>query len=291
MIPTPPAPLPVHADPTFPIDDAVGAWVPHGRFVRAATSNGPLSGLRFAAKDLFDVAGRPTGAGNPTWLATHDPARDDAPLVAALSAAGATLCGKVITDELALSLHGANVHYGTPINARAPERVCGGSSSGSASAVAARLVDVALGTDTGGSTRVPASYCGLWGLRTTHGRLSVDGLVPLCPSFDTPTWVADDVSVFSRVADVLLGRTDADPGAAGWTPRRVLRLDDAGALADPAFVGPLAKAGSVLAALLGARAESVLTTGDDASLDDWRRAYVTVSSHEAWSVHGAWIER
>lgn len=286
--PTPSDPRAASGDPAFPIVDDVGAWVPHGRFVRDATAAGPLSGLRFAAKDLFDVAGRPTGAGQPTWLATHAPAQADAPLVAALSAAGATLCGKVLTDELAFSLHGANVHYGTPVNARAPGRVCGGSSSGSASAVAARRVDVALGTDTGGSTRVPASYCGLWGLRPTHGRLSVDGLVPLCPTFDTPTWLADDASVFGRVADVLLGTTD--PAAAGWMPRRVLRPDDAWALADPAFQGPLARAQATLAALLGAAPVVVRTAPEDASLDAWRRAYVTVSSHEAWSVHGAWID-
>lgn len=272
----------------FPIDDTVGAWVPHGRFVRAAAAAGPLSGLRFAAKDLFDVARHPTGAGNPTWLATHEVPGRDAPLVAALSAAGATLFGKVLTDELAFSLHGSNAHYGTPINARAPDRVCGGSSSGSASAVAAGLVEAALGTDTGGSTRVPASYCGLWGLRTTHGHLSVEGLVPLCPSFDTPTWLADDATVFGRVADVLLGGLDRAPG---WSPRRVLRLDDARALAAPAFAAPLARAEAALAALLGTRAIATRSTPDDASLDDWRRAYVTVSNHEAWSVHGAWIER
>jgi amidase len=291
--PTPTSPVPPERrdDRAFPVEDTVGAWVPHGRFVRAGSARGPLDGLRVAVKDLFDVAGHPTGAGNPTWLETHAPARADAPLVAALSAAGATLLGKVLTDELAFSLHGANAHYGTPINTRAPERVCGGSSSGSASAVAARLVDVALGTDTGGSTRVPASYCGLWGLRPTHGRLSVDGLVPLCPSFDTPTWLADDASVFGRVADVLLGGGDRDPHASGWTPRRVLRLDDAWSLAEPAFAGPLARAQSVLATLLGAPAAAVRTTADDATLDDWRRAYVTVSSHEAWSVHGRWIER
>jgi amidase len=293
MTPTPPPPASpdVRDASTFPIDDTVGAWTPHGRFAGAAATPGSLSGLRFTAKGLFDVAGHPTGAGNPAWLATHEPAREDAPLVAAPSAAGATLCGKVLTDELACSLHGANAHYGTPVNARAPERVCGGSSSGSASAVAAGLVDVALGTDTGGSTRVPASDCGLWGLRPTHGRLSVDGLVPLCPSFDTPTWLADDPSVFGRVADVLLGETDRDPHAAGWTPRRVLRLDDGRALAEPAFAGPLTRAQSVLAALRGAPAATVRTTADGASLDDWRRADATVSSHEGWSVHGGWIER
>jgi len=287
-LPTGPAP----AEAAFPIDDTVGAWVPHGRFVRAGAPGGPLAGLRFAAKDLFDVAGRVTGAGNPTWLDTHAAASADSPLVAALSAAGATLAGKVLTDELAFSLHGANAHYGTPLNVRAPDRVPGGSSSGSASAVAAGLVDVALATDTGGSTRVPASYCGLWGLRTTHGRLSSDGLVPLCPSFDTPTWMADDAAVFARVADVLLG-ADAPNGASAWQPRRVLRLDDAWALADDAFQAPLARTLATLAAQLGAPIEATRAAGDgaDDTLDAWRRAFVTASSHEAWSVHGDWIER
>ncbi len=171
-------------------EDDIGAWVPQGRFIVEGRPGGPLAGLRFAAKDIFDVAGRATSAGNPTWLATHPvPARHSA-VVAQLLDAGATLAGKVLTDELAYSLHGDNHHYGAPRNARAPSRVTGGSSSGSAAAVAARQVDFALGTDTGGSTRVPASYCGIWGLRTTHGLLSCAGLVPLHPSFDTVTWLA-----------------------------------------------------------------------------------------------------
>ena len=144
------------ADMSFPIVDTVGAWVPHGRFVIEPGASGPLSGLTFAAKDVFDVAGHPTGAGNPTWLATHTVPTAHSPVVAQLLAAGATLMGKVLTDELAYSLHGDNAHYGTPINSAAPDCVPGGSSSGSCAAVAAHLVDFALGTDTGGSTRVPA---------------------------------------------------------------------------------------------------------------------------------------
>ncbi|MEY8879705.1 MAG: amidase family protein, partial [Leptothrix sp. (in: b-proteobacteria)] len=191
-------------DADFPIDDTVGAWVPHGRFVLPGAPSGPLAGLRFAAKDLFDVAGQTTGAGNPTWLATHAPATRHAALVSQLLDAGASLAGKVLTDELAYSLHGDNAHHGAPINAASPERVTGGSSSGSAAAVAARLVDFALATDTGGSTRVPASYCGLWGLRTTHDLLPRDGLVALSRGFDTPNWLAHDAEVFERVGAVLL---------------------------------------------------------------------------------------
>jgi amidase len=204
----------------FPIDDSVCAWVPHGRFVVPGRPEGPLRDLRFAAKDLFDVAGHPTGAGNPDWLVSHEIALRSSPIVDSLLGAGATLMGKVLTDELAYSLHGDNAHYGAPLNARAPDRVTGGSSSGSAAAVAAGLVDFALGTDTGGSTRVPASYCGLWGLRTTHGLLPTEGLVPLHPSYDTVTWLARDRQVFGRVGKVLLP-------ASPFKPRRIIRVDDA----------------------------------------------------------------
>jgi amidase len=121
--------------------DSVGAFTPNGRFVINGAKDGRLSGLTFAAKDLFDVAGQPTGAGNPTWLATHDVPEASSPLIDTLLGAGATLVGKVLTDELAFSLLGDNIHYGAPINANAPERATGGSSSGSVAAVAAKLVD------------------------------------------------------------------------------------------------------------------------------------------------------
>ena len=205
---------------TFPINDTVGAWVPHGRFQIDPTAAGPLSGLTFATKDLFDVAGHPTGAGNPTWLATHPLPTAHAAVIDALLGAGATLMGKVLTDELAYSLHGENAHYGTPVNTRYPDRVPGGSSSGSAAAVGAQLVDFALGTDTGGSTRVPASYGGLWGLRTTHGLVSKQGLVPLSPGFDTATWLAHAFDTFERVGRVLLP-------ASTWAPTLVMVPTDA----------------------------------------------------------------
>ena len=121
---------------------------------------GPLDGLTFAAKDLFDVQGLVTGCGNPDWAATHTAAERSAAAVEALLNAGATLVGKTITDEISLGLLGINRFYGTPLNSRAPERVPGGSSSGSASAVVGGACDVALGTDSGGSVRVPASFCG-----------------------------------------------------------------------------------------------------------------------------------
>ena len=158
-------------DPAL-FSDPVGAFVPHGKVERLPTRPGPLSGLRVAVKDLYDWAGVATGAGNPGWLATHPVPLRDAEVLKQLLDAGATLRGKTVTDELAYSIHGDNLHYGTPVNPSAPGRVPGGSSSGSAAAVAAGLVEVGLGTDTGGSVRVPAAYCGLFGLRTTHGAVS-----------------------------------------------------------------------------------------------------------------------
>lgn len=271
----------MNSTPSFPLHDTVGAWVPHGRFIVTGQPGGALEGLRFAAKDLFDVAGHPTGAGNPTWLATHPVPTQHSKVVELLLAAGATLMGKVLTDELAYSLHGDNIHYGTPVNARYPERVTGGSSSGSAAAVTAGLVDFALGTDTGGSTRVPASYCGIWGLRTTHGLVPRQGLVPLHPSFDTATWLAADGDVFERVGRVLLPESD-------YTPRRLLLPQDAWEMADDIFLPPLQRARATLTQWLHCSPED-LRVADPDGLVQWRKSYVTAGAHEGWRSHGAWI--
>src|SRR4051794_4032314 len=155
------------------------------RFELDPSQSGVLDGLRFAVKDIIDVRGHVTGGGNPTWRSTHPPAAAHAVCVDQILNAGALCVGKTISDELAFSLMGENEHYGTPLNPRAPDRVPGGSSSGSASAVAQGLVDFALGTDTGGSVRVPAANVGVWGLRPTHGRISLAGVIPFSPSFDT----------------------------------------------------------------------------------------------------------
>ncbi|MFL9923171.1 amidase [Herbaspirillum lusitanum] len=272
-----------HPDKTSGVfDDTVGAFVPHGRFVIEGDQDGPLRGLSFAAKDLFDVAGHATGAGNPTWLATHPIPTQHNPVVAQLLQAGATLIGKTLTDELAYSIHGDNAHYGTPLNSAAPDRVPGGSSSGSVAAVAAGLCDFALGTDTGGSTRVPASYCGVWGLRTTHGLLPDSGMVPLNPSFDTTTWLARDAAVFSRVGAALLPQT----GAASFA--RVLLPADALAQADLDFAPAVQQVFDVLALSMDAIHCNIAAV--DGELEIWRQTYIGASAHEAWQVHGAWID-
>jgi amidase len=158
--------------------------------------------------------------------------------------AGATIAGKTHTEEMAFSLTGENAHYGTPLNPAAPHRVPGGSSSGSAAAVAGRLVDFAIGSDTGGSVRAPASFCGVYGIRPTHGRISLNGVCPLAPIFDTVGWFARDPALLARVGDVLLGGTPSSPG-------RVWLASDAFDLALPGAADALAPAVSRVTALLG----------------------------------------
>src|ERR1700750_168382 len=159
-------------------DHDINAFVPGPRVHIEGRADGALSGLTFAAKDLFDVAGHPTGGGNPDWARANPVPTRHSWAVQRLLDAGATWIGKTITDEVSLGIVGENAFYGTPVNPRAPGRVPGGSSSGSAAAVAAGICDTALGTDTGGSVRVPASFCGLYGIRPTHGRLPVAGMLP-----------------------------------------------------------------------------------------------------------------
>jgi len=182
-----------------------GAFVAGPRVVLDGAPDGALAGLSFASKDLIDVAGTVTGGGNPDWRRTHQAAARHAPLIETLLGAGARLIGKTVTDELAFSLEGANAHDGTPTNPRCPDRLPGGSSSGSAVAVAAGLADFALGTDTGGSVRVPASFCGVFGFRPSHGAVPLDGVLPFAPSYDTIGWFAREGSMLARVGRALLG--------------------------------------------------------------------------------------
>src|SRR5919197_1699416 len=190
--------------------------------------SGPLDGLRVAVKDTIDVAGFKTGCGNPTWRDSHPTAVAHAVCVEQLLRAGARCVGKTTCDELAFSLLGENHFYGTPLNPHAPDRVPGGSSSGSASAVACGLVDFALGTDTGGSTRVPASNCGVWGFRPSHDFISVAGVNPLAPSFDTVGVLAQSAEVLAKVGLVLL----ADGPMSSSKPATIYFIQEAFALAD-----------------------------------------------------------
>ena len=181
-----------------------GAFFPADDTVIEPAAAGALSGLEFALKDLFDVAGRCKACGNPDWQRSHEAACAHAAVLEKLLNAGARLNGMTITDELAFSLKGCNIHYGTPRNPAAPGRVPGGSSCGSAVAVAAGLADFAIGTDTGGSVRIPASHCGIFGIRPTHGAVDDGGCMPLAQSFDVVGWFARDADLLMRIGDVLL---------------------------------------------------------------------------------------
>ena len=189
----------------FPPNDPVNALVPHTLTEPLTGSGkGPLAGRSFMVKDLFAIAGHKVSVGNPDWYAAASPATETAPAIRRLLDAGATLTGITICDEFFYSVLGSNVHYGTPVNTKALRHVTGGSSCGSAASVAAGMCDFALGSDTGGSVRVPAAFCGLYGLRPTHGRIDIEGVTPMAPSYDTVGFLASDAKLFREVGRVLL---------------------------------------------------------------------------------------
>jgi amidase len=276
------------------VRDPVGAFCAHDDVTIAGAARGPLAGLAFAVKDAIAVRGATACFGNPTWLATHEPAARSAPVVSALCDAGATLAGLTLTDELALSLTGENAHYGTPINVRCPDRVPGGSSSGSAAAVAAGLVDFALGTDTGGSVRVPASHCGLYGFRPSHGAVSTEGVWPLAPRFDTVGWLARDARTLARVGDALLPPAPArarPPVPPAASPPRLLLAEEVAAIVDASAFRALERVAAALAGRLG-RPLAPVTVGDAAApIESWLATYLALQNVEAADAHRAWIER
>jgi amidase len=250
-------------------------FVEHGPSSLRLKEDGPLADLSFAAKDLMDVSGFKSGWGNPDRLRDADPAVATAPAVLAPLMAGARLVGKTHTDEVACGMFGMNPHFGTPINPNAPTRVPGGSSSGSASAVAAGLCDFALGTDTGGSVRVPASFCGLYGLRTTFGRLSVAGIMAMAPSFDTVGWLARDAKTLKRVGEIYFGPIGE------FGPTRLM-------LARDAFEIPVKSVGEALllaARSLGPMSEVPLFAG---GVEHWLETFRPLQLYDLWSTLGAW---
>jgi amidase len=263
-------------------NDPVNAFLPYEAVEVPAAATGPLKGLTFAVKDLYDVAGYPTGCGSPI-KATESPIHtESASIVTAMLKAGARFLGKTQTDELAFSMNGQNKHFPEPINVRAEGRITGGSSSGSAAAVAAGLADFAIGSDTGGSVRAPASYCGLWGIRPTHGRVPLDRTMPLAPSFDTPGYFADKPAIFAKVAPVFLGEDQQE-----FQIRRLLRADDAFAkLVSDREREALQWVEAMVEAALGP-AEQVTVAPE--GLQDWYWTFRHLQAVEAWKAHGAWI--
>jgi len=253
--------------PTKAVDASV--WRTVGTPLVAGAPEGLLRGQTVAVKDLFDVAGHPVGAGVPAWLAEAAPAGRTAPAVQALLDAGADIAGIARTDEFAYSIAGRNPHYGTPPNPAVLGGVPGGSSSGPASAVALGQASIGLGTDTAGSIRVPASYQGLWGLRTTHGAVPVDGVLPLAASFDTVGWLTRDVATLRAAAAATLpggvgtGSLVAAPELLAFVESDVHDAFDAWADLDPIAIG---------------------------GVDELFATFRTVQQSEAWAQHGAWIK-
>jgi len=240
------------------------------------TRDGPLRGLRLAVKDIVDVAGLPTGAGHPDWLATHPVPQRSAPVVDRITDAGAVIVGKTYTDEFAYSMFGSNAHYGTPVNPAAPGHLPGGSSSGSAVAVAAGLADIGLGTDTAGSVRIPASWCGLYGLRPTHDRASREGIVALAPSFDVPGLLCAGLATLRLAATAMLdGVGVADPAPGLRVP------PDVWSLAETAVATALRPAVDRLGLPLDERPLDLP--------DGYVDAFAVVQGREFWRAHGDWV--
>lgn len=251
--------------------------VPH-----AAT--GPLAGLTLGVKDIFDVAGHPTGGGNPEFPGASRIAAATAPSVQKLLDAGAAYLGKTQTEELTFSLMGQNVHFPHPVNPRARDRVTGGSSSGSAAAVAGGLCDIATASDTGGSVRGPASFCGLIGLRATHGRLSLEKAMPLAPSLDVFGWYAKDAATYEKVAEIMLGEAPA-----ALPKVRPLRLSAFDALVlGPDEAAEYARMVAIVESVLGAATQAPALSFP---VDELYWMFRRIQAYEAWAVHGDFVSK
>lgn len=244
-----------------------------------AASPGPLDGETVAVKDLFAIAGHRIGGGVPAYLAAAGPSHVTAPAVGSLLEAGAAVTGIARTDEFAYSIAGANPHYGTPPNALVPGALPGGSSSGPASAVALGQASIGLATDTAGSIRVPASYQGLWGLRTTHGAVPLEGVLPLAPSFDTVGWLTRSASLLERIAVAQLGRGAGAPRERVIAPALAEMLDDRTAAAFESGIERLVADGRL-------DQPSRVDLPDPAAVQE---AFRVVQAAEAWREHGAFL--
>jgi amidase len=262
--------------------DPLNAFLDLPKIPVARAQTGPLAGLTLGVKDIFDVAGYVTGCGNPAKFDAGKPATATAPAVKKLLDAGANFVGKTQTEELAFSMLGQNVHFPHPVNPAAPGRVTGGSSSGSVAAVAGGLADIATGSDTGGSVRVPASFCGLIGLRTTQGRIPLDGTMPLAPSFDTFGWFAKDYKTYAAVGDVLLGQ---DRHAAPLNrPHTVAVLSEL--VAGPAEAAEYARMVGLVSKVTG---KPKPQNPPPHSTDELYWCIRKLQAKEAWAAHGDWI--
>ncbi|MDR9763335.1 amidase family protein [Rhizobium redzepovicii] len=262
------------------MQDRWNAFMPYPDVDVGNASTGPLSGLRLAVKDLFDVAGYPTAAGNAAVLAASGIRAATAPLVQALLDAGACFVGKTNTDELAYSLIGGNVHFGMPRNPRDPDLIPGGSSSGSAVAVAAGLADIGLGTDTSGSIRLPAAINGLIGWRPTHGSLDNRALRALAPSFDVPGFMTRSLEPMDAVMSAVGMPAANDRPISILIPADIFETID-GAIADEMIA-------SIRSAVMPIRKIDSISSF---SLADLAVAFITILQKEAWESNKTLFEQ
>ena len=259
-----------------PDRDPVNALVPHSlQEPLAGSGAGPLAGLSFMVKDLFAIKGRKIGNGNPNYYEHATPAHDTAPVITSLLEAGATLTGITICDEFFYSVLGSNAHYGQPVNTRAPGHVTGGSSCGSAAAVAASMCAFALGSDTGGSIRVPASFSGLYGLRPTHGRIALDGVTAMAPSYDTVGFLARDAALFRTLGQILLDGARVDAPV-----KRMIIAEDMFERAETSVDAAIWQVFSRIGRALP-QAERKILAGAD--IDAWRDAFRLIQGFEIQS--------
>lgn len=255
-----------------------GAFI-NEEFMLKPLSKGKLDGLTFAVKDVYNIKNYKNTAGNPKWFETHSSAKKTARSLAMLLEEGATLSGITITDELMFSLNGENIHYGTPVNPIDTKRIPGGSSSGSAVAVAAGLVDFSIGTDTGGSVRLPSSYCGVYGMRPSHNNVPIEQVIPLAPSFDTVGWMARDLETLVKVGDVLLPKAT--------TPKmdKILLEEQCWSFVEEPYRTILL---DVVEKIPLQKEYINVAEGD---LSEWSNLFKTIQGKEAWGIHGKWIEK
>lgn len=244
--------------------------------------SGNLDNLRFAVKDIIDVDGFITGFGNPSWKETHKKALSNACCVDQLLSEGAHCIGKTHTDEFAFSLLGENHYYGTPINPRTPDRVPGGSSSGSVSAVACGVVDFSLGTDTGGSIRVPASNCGVFGFRPSHGRISVAGVHPFAPTFDTVGVFSNTIDMINDVAQILL----ASEKTGQQSKPTFYVLEDAFQLSDDEIQETILKKLDETISYESVSFSDIFPKENTMDFKQIFQTYCTIQWAEIWNTHG-----
>lgn len=270
------------------------AFMPYPEVSVPNAAEGPLHGLTFAVKDLFDVAGYPTSAGQPHMLALSGIKSKTAPVVQRLLDAGAEFVGKTVTDELAFSLNGQNAHFGSPVNGADPQRISGGSSSGSASAVANHVCDFAIGSDTGGSIRAPASHNGLFGLRPTHGRIDMTGSHALAPTFDVMGWFARDADVYARVAEVVLGEPATPLQVTQQKTIRLCMAQEFWHLLSPEVTDALQVALHTLQTAVQSMFKTASTQTAsvlDVPFEELTLAFRQAQGWEAWQVNGDFIRQ